>query len=86
MQGVEVIAVNVLPERYTLAHWRGFWISVGGEPQVLFAQDVGRRAAAAFQVRDLGTTIIIDRQGNVVYRDWGPTAYARLRQEVDKVL
>lgn len=83
---MEVVPINVLPDRYTLADWRDFWISVGGGPQVLFAQDVGQRVAAAFQVRELGTTIVIDRRGHVVYRDAGPTPYQRLVQEVDRVL
>lgn len=81
-----MVAINVLPERYPLPEWKRFWAAVGGGYEVRFAQDIGKRVAAAFQVRELGTTIIIDRQGSVVYRDWGPTSYGTLARVVDKLL
>ena len=81
-----MVAVNILAHRYMLDEWKGFWRSVGGGEDVLVAEDMDKRAAAALNVRELGTTIIVDREGNVAYRDWGPTAYDTLRSEVQKAL
>jgi len=36
-----------------------------------------------FRVATLGTTIIIDRQGSISYRDNGATPYNILRNEVE---
>lgn len=85
-KGVEVVAINIVPERASLGQWKAFWLYVGGGEDVLFAEDIGQRAVGVFNVRGLGTTIIIDRQGRVVYRDSGATTYWKLRSEVDKAL
>ena len=39
-----------------------------------------------YEVVFLGTTIIIDRTGAIVYRDAGPTPYEKLRAEIEKIL
>lgn len=80
------MAVNILPESHPLRVWKDFWQWAGGGDQVLLAEDIGQRAVAALAVTGLGTTIIVDRNGRVVYRDSGPTAYERLRSEVDRAL
>jgi hypothetical protein len=77
--------VNILPQRAPLRVWKAFWQSVGGGEDVVFAEDTGQRAVAAFNVRALGTTIIVNREGRVVYRDSAPP-YETLRSEVDKAL
>lgn len=59
---------------------------MGGGTEVRFAEDIGKRAVAALNVRELGTTVIIDREGRIVYRDGGATAYETLQLEVQKVL
>ena len=51
-----------------------------------FAEDTNKKAIAAFNIRALGTTIIINREGQIVYRDAGATTYEKLRSEVDKAL
>lgn len=81
-----MVAINLLPGLHTLETWKNFWQRVGGGEDVVFAQDTHQRAADAFNVMGLGTTIIIDRQGRVVYRDSGATPYDILRSEVDKTL
>jgi len=81
-----VVAVNVLAARFSLDYWKGFWERSGGGKDVIVAQDVDQRAVAAFGVRALGTTIIVNRKGQVVYRDGIATPYEILRAEVDKAL
>ena len=39
-----------------------------------------------FEVLTLGTTIIINRQGSISYRDDGPTPYNKLRDEIERIL
>ena len=53
---------------------------------MIWAADTGQKLARLLQVRSLGTTIIIDRQGRLAYRDDGATPYSTLRQEVDDLL
>lgn len=81
-----MVAINVLAGRYSLDDWKDFWERSGGGTDVIVAQDVNQRAVAAFSVRALGTTIIINRKGQVVYRDGIATPYETLRAEVDKAL
>jgi len=81
-----VVAINIFPEDVPLDLWKRFWRYVGGGDDVVFAADFGHRAVRAFNVRALGTTIIINRTGQVVYRDGFATPYEILRAEVDKAL
>ncbi|HWP34126.1 MAG TPA: TlpA disulfide reductase family protein [Thermodesulfobacteriota bacterium] len=85
-KGVEVVAINILPEQAPFATWKAFWRAAGGGPGVRLAEDPAGRAAAAFNVRSIGTTIVLDRQGRIVYRDAGATAYETLRAAVDEAL
>lgn len=80
-----MVAVNIFPEEAPLALWKRFWRSVGGNDDVVFAEDPGRQAVRAFGVRALGTKIILDRQGQVAYRDAGPTPYETLQAAVDRI-
>jgi len=79
------VAINILPGRFTLGEWRAFWQYLGGG-EVLFAEDARQQAVPAFNVRALGTTIIINREGRVLYRDSGATTYEKLRVEVGRAL
>ena len=81
---MEVVAINVFTQ-YSLRQWEAYWRSVGGG-DALFAEDINQRAVAAFNVRAAGTKIIINREGQIVYRYAGTTTYDKLRSEVDKVL
>ena len=82
---MQVVAINIGTQFYTLGDWREFWNAVGGG-EVLWAQDNGGAATSAFQVIALGTTIIVDRQGQITYRDAGATPYKKLKEEVNRVL
>jgi len=82
--GVEVVAINTQPF-YNLQYWKTFWRSLGAG-DVLWAQDSDYSAIAAYNVLNLGTTIIINRQGRIIYRDGGVTSYNKLRAEVEKAL
>jgi hypothetical protein len=84
VRGVKVVAINTQPS-YNLQYWKTFWKSLGAG-DVLWAQDTDYRAIAAYNAVTLGTTIIIDRQGRIAYRDGGATSYDKLRAEVEKVL
>ncbi len=83
-QGVRVVAINTAPWS-TLPEWQEFWRSKGGG-EVIWATDGGQSVVRLLQVRSLGTTIIIDRQGRISYRDDGATPYSTLRREVDDLL
>ena len=82
---MQVVAINIGTQFFSLGDWREFWNAVGGG-EVLWAQDNSGAATSAFQVVALGTTIIIDRQGQIRYRDAGATSYEKLREEVGRVL
>ena len=82
--GVEVVAINTQPF-YGLQDWSIFWKNLGAG-DVIWAQDTGNKAITAYNALTLGTTIIIDREGRIAYRDGGATSYAKLRDEVEKVL
>lgn len=79
-----MVAINVLPRQFSLEDWKDFWWSVDGGDDMVVAEDIDMRAVSALKVRGLGTTIIINRNGQVVYRDSGATPYKTLRSEVDK--
>ncbi len=53
---------------------------------MIWATDTDQSVVRALQVRTLGTTIIIGRDGRISYRDGGATPYAVLKSEVLKVL
>ncbi len=82
---MEVVAINMLPEHATDQKWQAFWWSVGGG-DAHFAEDTNKKAITAFNVTALGTTIIINREGQIVYRDAGASTYEKLRSEVDNAL
>ena len=65
--------------------WRDYWRSKGAM-DVSWVNDVGQQMLRSFEVTSLGTTIIIDRQGRVSYRDAGATPYDVLRTEIEKTL
>ena len=83
-QGVQVLAINTAPW-IPVEDWRDFWRSKGAA-DVSWVNDVGQQMLKSFEVTSLGTTIIIDRQGRVSYRDAGATPYDVLRTEIEKTL
>ena len=65
--------------------WRDYWREKGAA-DVYWANDVDQQIMRTYQVTSLGTTIIIDRHGEISYRDAGATPYEVLRSEIQKTL
>ena len=65
--------------------WKEYWQSKGAS-DVIWATDTEQQLVRMLKVLTLGTTIIIDRQGAISYRDDGPTPYDTLRTEIEGVL
>ena len=83
-QGVEVVAINQAAQ-FSLDDWETFWRSTGAL-SVIWAQDTNLMATRTYGVTALGTTIIIDRDGQIVYRDHKATSQETLQSEIEKVL
>ncbi len=83
-QGVEVVAINQATQ-FSLDDWQAFWRSTGAL-NVTWAQDTNLQATRTYGVTALGTTIIIDRDGQIVYRDHKPTSQETLQSELKNVL
>ena len=90
-EGFRVLAVNIDPSGYTLEDWVNF--IDGYEPDELpgFAegaavQDVNNQAIRQYQLRALGTEVLVDRQGIVAVRSEGSMSYAKLSSEVERLL
>ena len=80
-----MVAVNIMPDA-TLQQWQSFWKSLGAG-DVVWAQDApDNQAVRAYNIQALGTTVVVDRKGRVVYRDAGATPYETLRSAVLKAL
>lgn len=52
----------------------------------LWAIDEGNQVVQAFEVPTLDTTIIIDPEGKIAYRDFSPTGEGKLRGELAKLI
>ncbi|MDA0263591.1 MAG: redoxin domain-containing protein [Chloroflexi bacterium] len=83
-QGVQVLAINTAAW-VSVEEWRDYWHSKGAE-DVTWANDTGGRLVKEFGVTSLGTTIILDRNGLVSYRDGGATSYDVLKTEIERTL
>ena len=83
-RGVEVLILDV---------WQGeteeqllqFKNSVQGGDH-LRAIDRENRWALAYEIKILDTTVIVDRQGRIAYRDESSTSYQKLKEEVESLL
>lgn len=72
---------DVTPEE-VLAYYKG---ELGGADH-LYAADLGFRVASLYEVLDLGTTIVIDANGRVTYRDAGTTSAAGMKEAIRRAL
>ncbi len=79
-----MVAINTIPWA-SIEVWKEFWKSKGAM-DVIWATDTEQELVQKFEVLTLGTTIIIDRQGSISYRDDGATPYNTLRTKVEEVL
>ena len=82
--GLSVVAINTAPFS-SLEDWKKFWKSKDAA-DVTWATDTTGELVQQFWVYSLGTTIMIDRAGQIAYRDDGATSYEVLRTEVEKIL
>ncbi|MBI2917342.1 MAG: TlpA family protein disulfide reductase [Chloroflexi bacterium] len=83
-RGVEVLVLDV-DTRETGQHLRQFKDFVqGGEHY--WALDEGNRWALAYEIKALDSTIIVDQQGRIAYRDEVSTSYERLKEEIQSLL
>ncbi len=83
-RGVNVVAINIRPWT-NLERWRKFWKSTGAG-DVVWAMDEGQRVGRLMKVTSAGTTIIIDRERRISYRDSGATPYETLRAAIARLL
>ncbi len=78
------MAVNTAPFS-SLEDWKEYWKSKDAS-DVTWATDTAGELVQQFRVYSLGTTIIIDREGRIAYRDDAATPYEVLLAEVKEVL
>lgn len=83
-RGLDILAVDVDPTARP-EHLAAFRESIRGG-DYLWALDESARLATAFGVRALDTTVVLDRERRVVYRDERPTRYATLYEVVAPLL
>ena len=76
--------MNIAPV-YTLDEWHTWLLRYTRRPLV-WAQDTQGQAVAVFRVNTLGTKVIIDRNGYIVYRSAGTAGYDALNAAVKEAL
>lgn len=83
-RGLQVIAVDVDPTSSPDALRE--WIDAAGSPGYTFSLDIRGQTALAYKVRSLDVTVVIDRDGRVVYRDSYITPYDALLKAISPVV
>ena len=79
-----MVAVNIEP-RSPLDQWVSFWKATGAG-DVLWGQDTSGSTVKDFRLLALGTEIIVDRKGSVIFRSDSSVGYEKLRSEIEKIL
>lgn len=82
--GLRVLAIDADPND-SVGQLRQF-IAAAGNPPIQFAMDRTSKVTLAYRVRALDTTVIVDRNGRMVYRDEYPTEYATLASVVTRLV
>ncbi|MCH8076675.1 MAG: TlpA family protein disulfide reductase [SAR324 cluster bacterium] len=83
--GLKVIAVNVFPQ-IPLQKWERYFRQFSGDSGIILAQDTRREAIITLNVRTAGATVILDKQGRIVFRDPLASTYKVLKDAVEKAL
>ena len=78
------MAINIAPYS-TLEDWKDFWKSKDAA-DVTWATDTKGELVKQYRVFSLGTTVIIDRDGRIAYRDDVATPYDVLESQVEPLL
>ena len=81
---VQVIAVNYM-RGTPLAQWQEYLERWGGA-NMTYAQDPNFNAMRALNIRTMHSTVIFDRQGEIVFRDRETTTFEVLKETVEKAL
>ena len=78
------MAVNTAPFA-SIEDWKQYWKSKDAA-DVTWATDAKGELVQQFRVFSLGTTVIIDREGRIAYRDDVATPYEILESQVEPLL
>jgi peroxiredoxin len=80
---VSIVAINIDPS----ATWDTInqFKQAAGNGAFVWAWDTDQKVTTAYQVTALDTTLILDREGRIVYRDEIPTQYETLKTELGKL-
>lgn len=84
--GVEVVAIKILPQYYSLEVWQAYLRDYGGDSFVVAQESYDQSAVQAYNIQTLGTTVMVDRQGRAAYRDEITSTYEMLREGVLQAL
>ncbi len=76
--------MNVFPQ-FSLESWRRYWQMAGGG-DVIFANDTNREAIMALKVQTPGATVVINKEGRIIFRDRFATTYDILKIAVESAL
>ena len=68
-----------------IEHWKEYWKSKDAGDVTWAQADAEGELIRQFRVLSLGTTIIIDREGQISYRDDGATPYEILKTKVEEI-
>lgn len=81
---ISIVAMNIDPS----ATWETIeqFKQAAGSPPLVWASDFDQKVTLAYAVQALDTTLILDHEGRVVYRDEIPTQYETLKTELEKLL
>lgn len=75
-----------MPQYNSLGEWQAFLEGYGATDFVWAADTYDQLASRTYNVQSLGTTIIIDREGQMVYRDEVASSYEMLQPAVLRAL
>ena len=81
---MQIVAIDVDPSSTpeSLAQFK----RSAGDGDFVWAFDTAQTVARAYQVRSLDTTLILDANGVVVYRDEFPTPYRTLKRALARAV
>lgn len=80
---VSIIALDVDPTSSPKALEQ--YKANAGNPDYIWAIDVSQEVVRTYQISSLGTTLILDANGVVTYRDASPTPYETLKEALTEV-
>ncbi len=79
---MEVVAINLVPQYNSIEEWQAYLEEFGANDFVWASDTFDQLASRTYNVQSLGTTIIIDRNGQVVYRDESTSSFKMLEPAV----